>query len=530
MKNHFQIQLHNVNAMQTVPHSFMNAKPILALVALLLGLVATPLSLRAADANPPDRIAYQGYLLDENGEALATANPQNYTLQFRIYSTSQAGDPLWSEQQVVTVDKGIFSVLLGEGVQIGSDAHGNLSTIFQGSAASDRYVGITVVGIGNELAPRLRLVTAPYAFLAQKANQVVGTDGATILSGGTRHLTVGSATVDQNVGVGRASDPAFTLDVEGNIRAISPNSSAALELYSFRNAGNQNKINAFAARGTETSPLALQAGDFILELQAAGYTSGGYRNAARFAMGMDSAPTATSSPGYLTFQTTPSGSTSLTERMRVTSSGQVGIGTGSPLGRLDVRGGADATDALFVKTSAANANHGGIIHHQVSTYGIRVSAASTSSSSGGRLVFNYINRATGAPLDATPEMELLANGNMTLKGTLVNSSDRNRKKHIESVDPVEVLDRVTNLPLHTWSYKQEADGVRHMGPMAQDFRAAFGLGENDVSIATVDSDGVALAAIQGLNQKLEEKDERIQELEQRLQRLEKLLLKSADVQ
>ena len=46
-----------------------------------------------------------------------------------------------------------------------------------------------------------------------------------------------------------------------------------------------------------------------------------------------------------------------------------------------------------------------------------------------------------------------------------------------------------------------------MGPMAQDFHAAFGLGANDVTIATVDADGVALAAIQGLNDKLERENE-----------------------
>ena len=46
--------------------------------------------------------------------------------------------------------------------------------------------------------------------------------------------------------------------------------------------------------------------------------------------------------------------------------------------------------------------------------------------------------------------------------------------------------------------------VRHLGPMAQDFKAAFNVGESDTGITTVDADGVALAAIQGLNQKLQD--------------------------
>ena len=63
-----------------------------------------------------------------------------------------------------------------------------------------------------------------------------------------------------------------------------------------------------------------------------------------------------------------------------------------------------------------------------------------------------------------------------------------------------VLDRVVAMPLATWNYKEQDDSIRHMGPMAQDFHAAFGLGVSDKLIDTVDPDGVALAAIQGLNE------------------------------
>ena len=59
--------------------------------------------------------------------------------------------------------------------------------------------------------------------------------------------------------------------------------------------------------------------------------------------------------------------------------------------------------------------------------------------------------------------------------------------------------------------------------MAQDFHAAFGVGLDDKHIATVDADGVALAAIQGLNQKLEQKETEITELKQRLAKLERLM-------
>ena len=71
-------------------------------------------------------------------------------------------------------------------------------------------------------------------------------------------------------------------------------------------------------------------------------------------------------------------------------------------------------------------------------------------------------------------------------------------------DGADILARVVSMPISTWAYKTEKDaGFRHIGPMAQDFRERFGVGYDDKSIATVDADGVALAAIQGLNAKLE---------------------------
>jgi len=105
-------------------------------------------------------------------------------------------------------------------------------------------------------------------------------------------------------------------------------------------------------------------------------------------------------------------------------------------------------------------------------------------------------------------------------------SDRNAKENFEPVDTRSVLDRVAALPMTTWNYKAQTNGVRHIGPMAQDFNAAFAVGESDTGITTIDADGVALAAIQGLNQRLVEqlraKDQRIDDLERRLIALEKL--------
>ncbi|MSU59446.1 MAG: tail fiber domain-containing protein [Pedosphaera sp.] len=132
---------------------------------------------------------------------------------------------------------------------------------------------------------------------------------------------------------------------------------------------------------------------------------------------------------------------------------------------------------------------------------------------------------------ATPRMEFYNGatnvmwvdylGNLSAK-TFVTISDLNLKENFDAPDVREVLARVEKLPIQTWNFKDEG-GVRHIGPMAQDFHAAFKVGEDDKRIATVDADGVALAAIQGLNQVVKEKEARITALEKRLGELEKLV-------
>jgi hypothetical protein len=102
-------------------------------------------------------------------------------------------------------------------------------------------------------------------------------------------------------------------------------------------------------------------------------------------------------------------------------------------------------------------------------------------------------------------------------------SDREQKKNVTPVDPATVLQAVRGLPISTWSYRQESDQIRHMGPMAQDFRAAFGLGDADRYYHAVDAHGVALAAIQALEKMTVEQRRRIDALEAKNQKLERKL-------
>ena len=142
----------------------------------------------------------------------------------------------------------------------------------------------------------------------------------------------------------------------------------------------------------------------------------------------------------------------------------------------------------------------------------------------------------------TPNQKLVVAGNIYATGTITPNSDRNQKTDFAAVDPAAVLDRVAKLPIQQWRFKAESEDTKHLGPMAQDFRTAFGLGEISTAIATVDADGVALAAIQGLNEKVEVRSQKAEDslrkletenaelrrqnqaLEERLAALEKLVL------
>ncbi len=122
-------------------------------------------------------------------------------------------------------------------------------------------------------------------------------------------------------------------------------------------------------------------------------------------------------------------------------------------------------------------------------------------------VFRISKQGTGLV-----EMELNQNGNLSITGTLSQGSSRTIKHDIVAVDTKKVLDQVLAMPVAEWTYNHDKDDVRHMGPMAEDFHQAFGLGDSDKKLTTVDTSGVALAAIQGLSKVVEEKDREIEAL------------------
>ena len=167
--------------------------------------------------------------------------------------------------------------------------------------------------------------------------------------------------------------------------------------------------------------------------------------------------------------------------------------------------------------STANGNFatipGGYANSAGGTYsfaaGARASAAQTgtfvwSDGSDGDTIltseraYQFVARASGGVTFWTNAASTVGAALAPGSGTWASASDRNLKTDVAQLDDAAVLAKVAALPIERWSYKSER-GVRHVGPMAQDFYAAFGVGEDDKHITSIDEDGVALAAIKALH-------------------------------
>jgi hypothetical protein len=207
-----------------------------------------------------------------------------------------------------------------------------------------------------------------------------------------------------------------------------------------------------------------------------------------------------------------------TLRMVLDYNGKLGIGTASPDSPLTVSsGGFTPQMHLNQTTSGAYAQ----LQLTVNGGNLWSIGVEDTGSTPGNLEF--------AITPFYPLMRIDRSGNVYSVGGFNGSSDRNLKENFRRVSPGEVLDKVAALPITRWNFKTDTD-TEHIGPMAQDFYAAFSVGPDDKHIATVDADGVAFAAIQGLNQKVEQKETEIAELkrkneslEQRLAALEKII-------
>jgi uncharacterized small protein (DUF1192 family) len=117
------------------------------------------------------------------------------------------------------------------------------------------------------------------------------------------------------------------------------------------------------------------------------------------------------------------------------------------------------------------------------------------------------------------EFKVDGSGNLTVLGNataaaFLTSSDRNLKENFVDLEGGQVLAKLTALPVTEWSFK--GDPVRHIGPTAQDFKAAFGLGPDETHITPLDIASVAVVGVKELHKMIEVRDAEIAEHEAKL--------------
>jgi hypothetical protein len=195
-----------------------------------------------------------------------------------------------------------------------------------------------------------------------------------------------------------------------------------------------------------------------------------------------------------------------------------------------VSGGANNTANSYISTvggganniAAGNYSYAAGYHAQANHYGSFVWAdASTATDIGSSANDEVTFRASGG-------VRLFTNDTLTSGLRLAPGgsqwlavSDRNMKDRFKALDPKLVLDKFAQMPITEWSYKAQDPSIRHIGPMAQDFYQAFGLGEDKLRIGTMDADGVMMAAIQGLNAKLSDAEKENAEMKKTVRELQK---------
>ncbi|MCH7667037.1 MAG: tail fiber domain-containing protein [Acidobacteria bacterium] len=179
--------------------------------------------------------------------------------------------------------------------------------------------------------------------------------------------------------------------------------------------------------------------------------------------------------------------------LRISSSGRIGIGTATPTSDLEVFDQDGIGSAVIALVETLGEPHRWEISGNTSSFRV------DNKTNGGNplnISANTLNRIK------------ITTSAIELTGSLIQLSSRESKTDFRQIEPRQVLAKVLDLPMAYWRYKTEEEDVRHLGPMAEDFHAAFGLGPDDQGIPLLDAGGVALAAIQGLKA---EQDERMAE-------------------
>jgi hypothetical protein len=451
---------------------------LLALVAAAFGDLE--LQLRAATRVLP----FQGRLTDANGNAVPDSAR---VVQFKIYDAPVGGRAVWNgEVQNLSINAGLVSTLLGTKAALaGMDFNQDLYLELTIDANADGQISLA----DPPLLPRQSILPAVFAQESANSQLLDGYDWSALF--GTNNPADGtlmdSKIADSSLTSAKIRDDAVTTGKIANGAVTQPklDTTGASAGQSLMYNGSQvvwsqvNAVNADTAANAANAAL-LDGFDWNAIF------SGG--NPQIGAMNVASA----------------------TVRGGMSVGGDVTVS-----GRVLINGASTTVQGLLVAPSIGIntfLNDWGLYLRGVGDFNHFLRwgnvLGTTSGFDGPMLVGN------GGGVLGTPGAWSLrwdSAGRVFARTSFSSPSDRNIKENFQPVDPADVLAKVAALPITRWNYKEDPSS-QHIGPVSQDFRAAFGVGSDDKSIAMVDADGVALTAIQALNSKVKETDSELRNL------------------
>ena len=222
--------------------------------SLLLALPLFTAQLACAQSAVPSAISYQGRVADASGVLIGDTAPVNRKVTLRLYDSAAATTSLYTEEQTVTINKGVFSVLLGQGLQVGSEPRPTIASVFNGS---ERFLGVTVDDGGPaadpEITPRQQIVSTAYAFTAKNA-EVAGSVQQASGTSNINWLTVNNFTSNGHTKITESNVLEFGVgktkaDAAGQIGYQSMTS--GLDIVGAGETAAQRKITMHAEGGTD---------------------------------------------------------------------------------------------------------------------------------------------------------------------------------------------------------------------------------------------------------------------------------------
>lgn len=457
---------------------------------------------------------YQGRLTD----ASATANGA-YDFQFAVYDAASGGTLIATNSTAttgITLTGGVFTAQLDFG-----------AAAFPGA---DRYLEIRVKKPADAsyatLSPRQQITSAPYAIRAMNATNVETTGGNSVVN------SINNGATNTTINSNRLSPDVVRLNPGATQSVTTTDPTAAL----------------LDASGTTTDKNSnvIAASRFRLNLDSGFYISGLYLPDLQES---GSVPTSGAGVRMMWYPGKSAFRAGRVDEAFSTNWNEENIGFASfAFGRGPIASGVDSI--AFGNRAWALSNFSTAIGQLTKAFGtgsIAIGKYATTcqvANCGSSVFYNGAVSISDACADFLSEgltasannqinmrgcggYRFFTNQNLTAgvqlapgSGSWSSLSDRNVKENFAAVDTRNILQKVLNLPMKTWNYKSQDASIRHIGVIAQDFKAAFGVGESDRMITTIDADGVALAAIQGLNEELKDRDAKIEEQQKALNDLQ----------